>query len=597
LPAAVDVRENGYAQIGDYAVIGDGRTAALVAQDGSIDWLCLPDFDSPSVFGAILDAEGGGAFSFRPVERFEAERAYLEGSNVLATTFRTETGTVRLLDAITLSPAGQLAPMRELVRRVECIDGFVEVEWAVEPRFDYGRTRGRTVQRAGRTMFTHGSSALTLSVWGAEQGASGRARVAAGESVLFSLASAHHQPALLPGRADTEERLEHTRAFWRRWSGQAQYDGPWRDQVLRSALVLKLLVFAPSGAIVAAPTTSLPEQIGGGRNWDYRYAWIRDATYALDALFNLGYHDEAHAFFWWLMHASRLTQPRMQVLYGIDGGGGSREEELGHLSGHRGSAPVRVGNAAGTQLQLDLYGSVFNSIWLHARSHGDLGAETGRGTAKIADFVTKTWREPDSGIWEIRSRPRHFVHSKAMCWAALDRACRLAEADMIPDRRDRWRAAAGEIRNWVETEGWDEDLRAYIRASDLRELDASILTLPLVEYAGDRSRLDSTIDAVRSRLGSGPLLYRYLGEDGVPGDEGAFTTCSFWLVDALARLGRVDEAADLMDELVPLANDVGLFAEEIDPSTGEQLGNFPQALVHLALVNAAFSIEQAGKRS
>jgi len=486
--------------------------------------------------------------------------------------------------------------MREIVRRVECIDGFVEVEWAVEPRFDYGQARGRTVERAGRRMFTHGSTALMLSVWGAEEGASGRVRLAAGESALFSLASAHHQPALLPGRADTEERLEHTRAFWRRWSSQAQYDGPWRDEVLRSALVLKLLVFAPSGAIVAAPTTSLPEVIGGGRNWDYRYAWIRDATYALDALLNLGYHDEAHAFFWWLMHASRLTQPRMRVLYSIDGGGKAHEQELGHLSGHRDSAPVRVGNAAGTQLQLDLYGSVFNSIWLHARSHGDLGAETGRGTAKIADFVTRTWREPDSGIWEVRSELRHFVHSKAMCWAALDRACRLAEADMIPDRRDRWRAAADEIRNWVETEGWDEDLRAYIRASDLRELDASILTLPLVEYAGDRSRLDSTIDAVRSRLGNGPLLYRYLGEDGVPGDEGAFTTCSFWLVDALARVGRVDEAADLMDELAPLANDVGLFAEEIDPSTGEQLGNFPQALVHLALVNAAFSLEQAGKR-
>jgi GH15 family glucan-1,4-alpha-glucosidase len=590
------VRENGYAKIGDYAVIGDGRTAALVARDGSIDWLCLPDLDSPSVFGAILDAERGGAFALHPVERFEVERSYVEGSNVLATTFRTETGTVRLLDAMTLSPAGRLAPMREVVRKVECVDGETQVEWAVEPRFDYGRARGRTAVQIGRIMFTHGTTALTLSVWGTEVTPSGRVRLTPGKSVLFSLASSHHQPAVLPGRADTEERLEHTTAFWQEWTRRAEYDGPWRDAVIRSALALKLLVFAPSGGIVAAPTTSLPEEIGGGRNWDYRYAWIRDATYALDALLNLGYHDEAHAFFWWLMHATRLTQPRIQVLYGIDGGGREHEEELDHLSGHRGSAPVRIGNAAGKQVQLDLYGSVFNSIWLHARSHGDLGAETGRGTAKIADFVTETWREPDSGIWEVRSEPKQFVHSKAMCWAALDRACRLAEAEMIPDRRERWRGTADDIREWVETEGWDEDLGAYIRAPDLRELDASILTLPLVEYSVERSRLDSTLDAVRSRLGSGPLLYRYLGEDGVPGGEGAFTACSFWLVDALARQGRVDEAATLMDELIPLANDVGLFAEEMDPSTGEQLGNFPQGLVHLALINAAFSIEQASER-
>ena len=587
------MRDGGYAQIADYAAIGDGRTAALVARDGSIDWLCLPDFDSPSVFAAILDPYRGGAFRLSPVGPFEAERRYVEGTNVLETTFRTASGALRVRDAMTLIPPGRLAPMREVVRKVACLDGACEVEWAVEPRFGFGRDDGRVAVRDGRVAFTHSKIRLTLSVWGADAASSGRARLTAGESLLFSLASAYHQPALLPGQRDTEERLEHTIRFWREWSARATYDGPWRDAVLRSALALKQLCFAPSGAIVAAPSSSLPERIGGSRNWDYRFSWLRDASYTLEALLNLGYADEADAFFWWFMHASRRTQPRMAALYRIDGGDGPREREL-DLAGYKGSRPVRVGNAAQTQLQLDVYGSVFNSIWLHARRHGRLGAQTGRSTAKVADHVAECWDRPDSGIWEVRSEPKHYVHSKAMCWAALDRACRLADADLLPDRAHRWRSAADAVRDWVETHGWDDELGAYVRAPGAGEVDASILTLPLVDYGGNDERMLSTVNAVRSRLAAGPLLYRYVGEDGVPGEEGAFTTCSFWLVDALARLGRVDEAATLMDDLVPLANDVGLFAEELDPSTGEHLGNFPQGLVHLALINAAFSIQHAG---
>jgi GH15 family glucan-1,4-alpha-glucosidase len=590
------VRENGYASIGDYALIGDGRTAALVARDGSIDWLCLPDVDSPSVFAAILDAERGGAFALRPAMPFEAQRRYVPGTNVLETTFRTAEGVVRLTDAMTLSPPGRLAPMRELVRELECVAGSVELEWAVEPRFDYARHQGSTAVRGEHIFFTHGVHALTLSVWGAEPAQAGRTRLDLGDRLLFSLASAHHRPAVLARRADTEERLAHTLSFWQEWGGQAEYDGPWRDAVLRSVLALKLLVFAPSGAIVAAPTTGLPEEIGGTRNWDYRYAWLRDATYTLDALLALGYHAEAHSFFWWFRHASRLTQPRLDVLYRVNGATRLPEEELEHLSGHRGSRPVRIGNAAAGQVQLDLYGSVLDSIWLHARSHGDLGVETGRQTAKIADYVCREWAQPDSGIWEVRSKPAHFVQSKAMCWAALDRACRLADDGFVPDRRERWRAAATSIEAWIEQHGWDEELRAYIRAPELRELDAGVLTLPIVEYEADRGRMNSTLDAIRERLGAGPLLYRYLGEDGVPGREGAFTACSFWLVDALARLGRVAEAATLMDELVPLATDVGLFAEEIEPSSGAHLGNFPQALVHLALINAAVSIRDVEEK-
>jgi GH15 family glucan-1,4-alpha-glucosidase len=585
--------DDGYAPIGDYAVVGDGRTAALIARDGSIDWLCLPNVDSPSVFAAILDAERGGSFSLHPVDPFESDRRYVPGTNVLETTFLTAEGSARMTDAMTLGVPGRLAPMREVVRRVECLHGAFEVEWAVEPRFEYARREGAVTVRDGRVFFTDRVHALTLSVWGAEAVSAGRARLATGEQILFSLSSAHHRPAVLPGRVDTEDRLAHTLSFWQDWGKRAQYEGPWREAVLRSALALRLLVFAPSGAIVAAPTTSLPEEIGGERNWDYRYSWLRDASYALDALLALGYHDEAHAFFWWFMHASRLTQPRLEVLYRVNGANRTPEKELAELAGYQRSKPVRVGNAAGRQVQLDVYGSVLDSIWLHARSHGDLGAETGKGTAKIADYVSEAWPQPDSGIWEVRSEPVHFVQSKAMCWAALDRACRLAEAGFIPDRRRKWRAAADTTRAWIEEHGWDDELGAYIRAPELRELDASVLTLALAEYASDPRRLNSTIDAVRERLSAGPLLYRYLGEDGLPPREGAFTTCSFWLVDALARLGRVDEAAALMDELAPLSNDLGLFAEEIDPSSGEQLGNFPQGLVHLALINAAVSIKDA----
>src|SRR5215207_1390672 len=588
------MRENGYAPIADYAVIGDGRTSALVARDGSIDWLCLPDADSPSVFGAILDAERGGSFSLRPTEPFETTRQYLEGTNVLETTFRTSGGAVRLIDAMTLYPPRQLAPSREVVRKVECLEGEVEIEWGVAPRFDYGRRHGRVGLRAGRVFFSERSHALALSVWGAEPKARGEIRLRRSDEVLFSLVAADRQPAILPGRTDTEHRLEHTIAFWRDWSENKEYVGRWRDAVIRSALVLKLLVYAPSGAIAAAPTASLPELIGGPRNWDYRFAWLRDATYALDALLTLACPSEAHAFFWWLMHASRLTRPRLQVLYRINGGDRAPEQKLEHLTGYRGSAPVRVGNAAVGQLQLDVYGAVLNSTWLHATQHGDLGGETGRAVAKIADYVAMHWREPDCGIWEVRSEPRHFTQSKVMCWVGLDRAIKLARDGLIPDRTARWVAEADSIRAFIEEHCWDEERNSYVRAADTRELDAALLTLALVGYdEPNGSRLRGTIDAIRRELGQGPLLFRYHGEDGVAGEDGAFLACSFWLADALARTGRRDEAADLMDELVGLANDVGLYAEEMHSTTREFLGNFPQALVHLALINAAFSIADA----
>jgi GH15 family glucan-1,4-alpha-glucosidase len=498
---------------------------------------------------------------------------------------------------MTLVPARRLTPLREVVRKVECLEGEVDLEWSVVPRFDYGQRHGRVHRRAGRVVFTYRDLALALSVWGAEPAAHGRIRVAAGEEVLFSLAAADRQPQVLPGRTDTEERLDHTIAFWRRWSGEKSYDGPWRDAVIRSALAIKLLVYAPSGAVTAAATASLPEDIGGVRNWDYRFAWLRDSSYALDALHGLECPGEAHAFFWWLMHASRRTHPRLEVLYDVHGSDRARELELAHFSGYRGSAPVRIGNGAVGQLQLDVYGAILNSTWLHASHHGDLGGGTGGTVAKIADYVASHWREPDSGIWEVRSEPRHFTHSKAMCWVALDRAAKLARDGFIADRRARWRAEADSVRAFIDEHCWDEGRRSYVRAAGSEELDAALLTLPLVDYDdSNRGRLRGTINAVRRELADGPLLRRYLGDDGVEGEDGAFVTCSFWLADALARTGRVEEAAALMDELLGFANDVGLYAEEIDPASREFLGNFPQALVHIALINAARSIAGADSR-
>jgi GH15 family glucan-1,4-alpha-glucosidase len=593
------MRVDGYAPIREYAAIGDGRTVALVALDGGIDWLCLPDVDSSPVFAGLLDAERGGSFALAPTDGFEVERGYRAGSNVLETTFRTATGVVRVTDAMTLTAGDHLSPFREIVRKVEGLAGVVPIAYRAELRFDFARAVPTLRRRDGRVFTQHGRDALAFSAFnldlGVENGAvAGRFEVAEGDSALLSVTAASQQPLVLPGRDDTELRLEAADRFWRGWSERADMDGPWAHAVMRSALALKLLVHAPSGAIVAAPTTSLPETLGAARNWDYRFAWLRDAAYTVAAFEALGYEDEAHAFFWWLMHATRLTQPRLEVLYRVDGGMGPKEVELGHLSGYRDSKPVRAGNGAAGQVQLDVYGSVLDAAWKHALAHGDLGGERGGALAKIADYVAEKWREPDSGIWEVRSEPAHFIQSKAMCWVALDRAARLAEAGFIPDRSGLWIAEAAAIRRFIDSEGWDEARRSYLRAAGRSELDAGLLTLALVGFGGPR--VEATVDAIREELSDGPFVFRYRGEDGVAGEDGAFLACSFWLVDALARAGRLDEAAGLMDELVASSNDVGLFAEEIDPKTGEFLGNFPQGLVHLALINAAVSLARAEER-
>jgi GH15 family glucan-1,4-alpha-glucosidase len=593
-------RIDGYAPIREYALVGDGRTAALIARDGAVDWLCLPNVDSPSVFARVLDAERGGSFRLEPSVPFEAERRYQDNSNVLETTFRSTEGVVRVTDAMTLSDDDRLSPLRELCRKVDALSGTVPLRWSVDARFGYGERRTKLDRRAGRWFAHSGTDCVALGAWNVGEVTAngstigGELNLREGDSAVLELSAANKEPAVLPSRDDVERRLAQTARFWPRWAGRIRYDGPWRDAVVRSVLALKLLVYAPSGAMVAAPTASLPEWIGGSRNWDYRLTWLRDASWALDALIRLGIDEEAHAFFWWFMHASRVTQPRLQILYKVDGSAHSKERELSELAGYRRSAPVRVGNGAADQVQLDVYGSVLDAIWLYVQDVGHVDGDTGKEIAKIADYVTEHWRDRDSGIWEVRAETTHCTQSKALCWVALDRACKLAEGEFIPDRSDRWRAAADEIRAFVDAESWDAQRNSYVRAPDLRELDASLLTMAILSYDDPKDeRLRGTVAAVERELRQGPFVYRYRGDDGVGGEEGAFLTCSFWLVDALARQGRLDDARRLMDELVGLANDVGLYSEEIDPNTAEFLGNFPQGLTHLALVNAAHSIEDA----
>jgi GH15 family glucan-1,4-alpha-glucosidase len=592
-------RVQGYAPIRDYAAIGDGRTMALVARDGSIDWLCLPDLDSPSVFGALLDAERGGRFLLEPEIPFEASRRYLPETNVLETTFATGSGRVRLVDAMTL-PAGDLSPYRELVRRVEGLAGIVPLRWRLEPRFDYGEGKTRIEQRASVPVAMCGRNALALCTWKAgesechEGAITGHFNVRGGESSLLVLSCAHQEPLVLPIREDAEVRLQETARSWRDWAQARDYSGDWHEAVIRSALALKLLVFAPSGAIASAATTSLPEEIGGERNWDYRFSWPRDAAFTLQALLALGCAPEARAFFSWMLHASQLTHPRLQVLYRLDGRAEAGEKSL-VFAGYRDSRPVRVGNGAAEQTQLDVYGEVLEAASRFASATGGFDRDHGRRLAALADFVCESWEQVDAGIWETRSEPRHYVQSKMMCAVALERACELAKRKLLPAKHsDRWRREKERIREFVETRGYSEGKRAYVKRAGVEELDASLLLAVLAGYDQPRApRLLDTVDAIRRELARGPLIYRYLGDDGLPGEDGAFLACSFWLVEAYARQGRLDEAVALMDELVPLANDVGLFAEEIDPATGAFLGNFPQGLSHLALINAAISIEAA----
>src|SRR5688500_16612543 len=450
-----------YPPLRDYAVIGDGRTVALVGLDGSIDWLCLPNLDSPSVFAAVLDAERGGRFTLQPRLSYEARRRYLPDTNVLETTFTTAAGVVRVTDAMTL-PGRTLGPSREVVRRVDGVAGRVPMRWRVEPRFGYGSAPVRLATRGPFPVATSGNDALGVCAWEAgpvrcdATGAGADFEILEGARATIAVVAAHGEPLVFPTRADAEARANAAVDFWRRWTAPLTYTGPWREAVVRSALALKLLVFAPSGAIAAAPTTSLPEAIGGERNWDYRFSWIRDSAFAIESLLQLRCDAEAKSFFWWFMHATQRTLPRLHVLYLLDGDTDTPERTL-PLAGYRDSRPVRIGNGAAAQLQLDTYGEVLSAAALFADFAGGLDRDHGRRVAEIADLVCELWREPDAGIWEVRSDAAHFTQSKMMCAVALDRAVDLAEAGhLADDGLERWRTESARVREFVETNCYSE---------------------------------------------------------------------------------------------------------------------------------------------
>ena len=574
-------------------MVGNKRTAALVALDGSVDWLCVPRFDSPSVFGALLDTERGGRWTLQPADPFEAERRYIDGTNVLETTFKTETGTVCVTDALTRAPARPIA-WNEFVRRVECPRGSVRMRWRVEPRFDF---KGLPPEIDDERLMRHGDLVLSLQTWDAgdthvqDDGLEGEFELHKSDSALLVLSSFRDRPVAYSERPEVERRLEGTCDNWQRWSEGAKYDDRWREPVVRSGLALELMVHEPDGSMIAAVTSSLPERIGGDKNWDYRYAWVRDTTFAMDSLLRIGYRDGVHAMLTWLLHTARRTHPRVHTFYGLDGRVHDHADQL-DWNGYLGSTPVRVGNDAGSQLQLGNFGDLIHSTWLFVNAGNALDDESAHQLADVATLLCDLWRNEDCCIWELDDR-RHYTQSKLSSWLALHRALQLADDGQLPQTHcDRWRTERDALREFIDTKCFDESRGVWKRDAQTDDLDAAVLLMAGMDYVPpDDERIHATIDTVRRDLGRGPLIYRYTGMDK---EEGCFLACSFWLVEALARCGRRDEAAELMDELVALSNDVGLYSEMIDPSTGAMLGNFPQALTHLSLVSAAFALERTG---
>jgi GH15 family glucan-1,4-alpha-glucosidase len=596
-----------YPPIEHYAIIGDCRSAGLVSRDGSLDWLCWPRFDSPSVFAALLDAGSGGRFRIQPTGPFQTQRRYLPDTNLLETRFSTATGAIVLRDLMPVASEAdkrrELTAEHEVLREIEGVSGQVEIDIFYQPRPDYGRQRISLEQRGELGLRCgSGSGALVLrsdaplTISDDRQSATATLPIAAGERKFLSLSYTQEGPTVLPTLgAGARDRVERSAAWWREWAAGCAYEGPYRDVVIRSALALKLMSYAPSGAVIAAPTTSLPERLGGERNWDYRYCWLRDASFTLQALAALGKATEAAAYVDWLLHATRLTSPELDVLYDLYGGTNVRERQLDHLEGYAGSLPVRIGNNAHGQLQLDVYGEVLDAVAEFIDRGGRVPFD--RDTVRFLDGLGQTvcahWREPDEGIWEGRAGRFHHTHSKVLCWVALDRLIDLHEAQGLPIDVDRFRRERDMIRDAIERRGFNEQLGSYTRLFDGNDLDASLLTLPLYGYIdAAHPRMAATAKRIQEQLGHGALIYRYREgtDDGLPPGEGAFTLCGFWAVEGMAKRGDLAGATDAFENLLGYANDVGLFAEEIDPATGAALGNFPQAFTHVGLINAALSL-------
>ncbi|MFF5498403.1 glycoside hydrolase family 15 protein [Streptomyces aquilus] len=598
-------RDQPYLPIAEHGLIGDLRSVALVGTDGTIDWYCCPSFDAPSVFAAILDAERGGAFELAASVPARTKQFYFPDTNVLITRFFTEDGVGEVQDFMPVDGEQAEVERHRLIRRVVCVRGSIPFRTRVAPRFDYGRQQHRLRMVGDVAVFESDklSLSLTATVPLETDGLDARAdfKLAEGESAVFALdqVGGDVSPRRC-ARTEAEEQFATTVAYWRRWLSQSKYRGRWREMVHRSALTLKLLTYAPTGAIVAAPTTSLPEQLGGERNWDYRYVWVRDAAFCVYALLRLGFIEEAEAFMNFVTkHISpgdgKPSGP-LQIMYGIDGRTDLAESELPHLEGHQGSAPVRIGNAASDQLQLDIYGALIDSIYLYDKWAKPISSAQWDDVCALVEWVCAHWDQPDEGIWETRGGRKNFLYSRLMCWVAIERAIRMANRRGLPADLPRWRECRDTIYRRIMSRGWSETRQAFVQHEDGDVLDAAVLMMPLSKFiAPTDPKWLSTLDALTQELVSDSLVYRYdplASPDGLRGDEGTFSICSFWYVEAMVHAGRVDEARLAFEKMLTYANHLGLYAEEIS-HTGEQQGNFPQAFTHLALISAAFNLDRA----
>ncbi|HEX9417164.1 MAG TPA: glycoside hydrolase family 15 protein [Gaiellaceae bacterium] len=594
-----------YLPIAEHGIIGDLHSIALVGTDGRIDWYCCPRFDSPSVFGAILDRNKGGLYRISPAaDDWVPKQLYLPDTNVLITRFLTPGGVGEVQDFMPIG-SGASVHRHRLIRRVLGVRGEMRFQISVQPRFDYGRESHETVFHEAGVLFRSPSLSLALETRipldFQDDGAFGEFTLRAGETATFVLEQVPE--TYVPRKyseAETRQAFEETVEYWRRWLAQCRYQGRWREILYRSALTLKLMTYRPTGAIVAAPTTSLPEHIGGVRNYDYRYTWIRDAAFSLYALLRLGFTEEATAFMDWLTERFREPRPAeagpLQIMYGIDGRGELEEEILEHLEGYRGSRPVRIGNAAADQLQLDIYGELIDSVYIYNNHASPIAHASWMDLTRIVDWVCDNWDQADEGIWEVRGGRQNFTYSRLMSWVAIERAIRIAIQRGLPSELSRWRAARDSIYHQIMAKGWNGEKQAFVQHYDTDTLDAGVLLMPLVKFiAPTDPQWLTTLDAITESLVSDSLVYRYdvgMSPDGLEGEEGTFSICTFWYVEALARAGRLEEARLAFEKMLTYANHLGLYAEEIG-QTGEALGNFPQAFTHLALISAGHFLDRA----
>ena len=595
----------GYLPIAEHGIIGDLHTAALVGTDGTIDWYCCPHFDSPSVFGAILDRQRGGYYRVAPAtENWTTKQLYFPDTNVLITRFLTQAGVGEVQDFMPIHETLGHVYRHRLIRRVIGVRGELKFRIEVEPRFEYGRDPHVVVFHENGVVFRSPGMSLALEtatpLTATEAGVTCEITLRAGESATFVLERVPEDYAPRPYSEDeTREAFDRTIEYWRRWLATSRYQGRWREMVHRSALTLKLLTFRPTGGIVAAPTTSLPEQLGGGRNWDYRYTWIRDAAFSLYALLRLGFTEEAAAFMEWLRERFSERPPGgqgpLQIMYGIDGRNELAEEELEHFEGYERSAPVRIGNGASQQLQLDIYGELIDSVYIYNRDGSPIDHDAWIDLSRVIEWICDNWDQADEGIWEDRGGRKHYTYSRLMSWVGLERAVRIALGRGLPADLPRWQSSRDQIYHQIMARGWHEERQAFVQHYDAEFLDAAVLLMPLVKFVAptDRRWL-STLDAMSSELVSDSLVYRYNVEaspDGLEGTEGTFSICTFWYVEALARAGRLDQARLTFEKMLSYANHLGLYSEQIG-LTGEALGNFPQAFTHLALISAAHCLDR-----